>query len=210
MSRRIRLLTLCAALIACAPGRAHAEWQLAPFVGFTFLGETNLLITDMSERHWNVGGGARLVGAGPFGIEALFLYAPGAFKRLELEPISLPSEETITDSLSLALMGNLVLTTPRAWNEYGLRPYVSGGFGLLHAWHNEPFSPARANVPGYNVGGGAVGFLTDRAGLRFDLRFFRTLPPGAEPVAGTITTNDGVSRLRIRYWTGTIGVVFKY
>ena len=209
MSRGIRLLTLCALLTACAPGRAFAEWQFAPFVGFNFLGETNLNVTEMSARHWNIGGTARLVGAGALGVEALFLYVPGAFKSLELDPISLPPEETITDSLSLALMGNLVLTTPRAWNEYGLRPYVSGGFGLLHAWHDEERFPARANVPGYNVGGGAVGFLSDRVGLRFDLRFFRTLPPGVEPNNTTITTNDGVSRLRIRYWTATVGVVFK-
>ena len=213
MSRRIRLLTLCAALTACAPGRAYAEWQLAPFVGFSFLGETNLNLTELPGRHWNLGGSARLVGAGPVGLEAVFLYVPGAFRSLELDaldPLPPRREETITESRSLALMGNVVLTTPRAWNEYGLRPYVSGGMGLLHAWHNEPLSPARANVWGYNVGGGAVGFLTDRVGLRFDLRFLRTLPPGAEPAAGTITTNDGVSRLRIRYWTGTIGVVFKY
>jgi hypothetical protein len=207
--RGIRLLTLCGLLTACAPGRAFAEWQLAPFVGFSFLGETNLNVTEMSPRHWNIGATARLLGGGPLGVEALFLYVPGAFQSLELDPISLPSEPTITESLSLALMGNLVLTTPRTWNEYGLRPYVSGGFGLMHAWHDEQSFPARANVPGYNVGGGAVGFLSDRVGLRFDLRFFRTLPPGAEP-NGEIVTNDGVSRLRIQYWTGTVGVVFKY
>ena len=209
MSRGLRLLTLCGLLTACAPGRASAEWQLAPFVGFSFLGETNLVVTEMSPRHWNIGGTARLVGGGPLGVEALFVYVPGAFQSVELDPISLPSEATITESLSLALMGNLVLTTPRSWNEYGLRPYVSGGVGLMHAWHDEQRFPARANVPGYNVGGGAVGFLSDRVGLRFDVRFFRTLPPGAEPNR-EIVTNDGVSRLRISYWTATVGVVFKY
>src|SRR5688572_988949 len=156
----------------------------------------------MSPRHWNIGGTARLVGGGALGVEALFLYVPGAFKSVELDPISLPSEATITDSLSVALMGNLVLTTPRTWNEYGLRPYVSGGLGLMHAWHDDETLPARANVPAYNVGGGAVGFVSDRVGLRFDLRFFRTLPPGAEP-RPEIVTNDGVSRLRISYWTVT-------
>lgn len=210
MSRRLRLLTLCGLLTACAPGRAFAEWQLAPFVGFNFLGATNLLVTEMSPRHWNIGGTARLVGGGPLGVEAIFLYVPGAFRSLELEAISLPAEATITNSLSLALMGNLVLTTPRTWNEYGLRPYVSGGAGLMHAWHDDEKFPARANVPGYNVGGGAVGFLSDRVGLRFDLRFFRTLPPGKEPNGDSIVTNDGVSRLRISYWTAAVGVVFKY
>lgn len=215
MSRGIRLLTLCALLTACAPARAGAEWQLAPFVGFTFLGDTNLNLTEVAGRHWNLGGAVRLVGGGPLGVETIFLYVPGAFRSFELDPLSLPPnvplDETITKSRSIALMGNLVLTTPRAWNEYGLRPYVSGGFGLLHAWHDDAVAlPEPANVPGYNVGGGAVGFLSERVGLRFDLRFLRTLPPGKEPnVEGIVITSDS-RRLRIRYWAGTVGVVFKY
>ena len=209
MSRGIRLLTLCGLLTACAPARAVAEWQLAPFVGLAFAGDTNLILTEV-ERHWNFGGTARLVGAGPLGVETVFLYVPGAFRSLELVPISLPADETINKSRSIALMGNLVLTTPRTWNEYGLRPYVSGGFGLMHAWHDDAVAlPEPANVPAYNVGGGAVGFLTERVGLRFDLRFFRTLPPGKEPDVTTLITTDS-RRLRIRYWTGTVGVVFKY
>ena len=50
----------------------------------------------------------------------------------------------------------------------------------MHVSHNEPNFPARANLPAYNVGGGAVGLLTNKVGLRFDLRFLRTLPPGEE------------------------------
>jgi hypothetical protein len=208
------VLALCGLLTAVPAARASAEWQFAPFVGFNFLGDTNLNLTQTVGRHWNFGGAVRLVGAGPLGVESVFLYVPGYFESLDLEcdPLVFNTNEcsnAITKSRTFALMGNIVLTTPRSWNEYGLRPFVSGGFGLLHAFHNDVFSPARANLPGYNVGGGAVGFLTDRVGLRFDLRYFRTLPPGVES-APLHETPDNLERVHLRYWTGTVGVVFKY
>jgi hypothetical protein len=207
------VLALCGLLTALLPARVSAEWQFAPFVGFNFLGDTNLLFLEgATEQHWNLGGTVRLVGAGPLGVETFILYVPGFFNTPEGNPIfaDTPPEETISESRTFALMGNLVLTTPRSWNQYGLRPFVSGGFGLLnvHATDEAGLFPTRANLPGYNVGGGAVGFLTDRVGLRFDLRYFRTLPPGQEPTAESLTL-DG-QRVRLHYWTGTLGVVIKY
>ena len=98
-----------------------------------------------------------------------------------------------------------------SWNQYGLRPYVSGGLGLLHAFHNDAEFPAQGNVLGYNVGGGAVGFLSDRVGVRFDLRYFQHVPPGKESSADDpdfpVFEDD---RVRMHFWTGTIGVVFKF
>ena len=86
-------------------------------------------------------------------------------------------------------------------------PYVSGGLGILHVSHNEPTVPARANLSAYNVGGGAVGFLTNKVGLRFDLRYFRTLPPGEE--SGEQTVTEFLDRVHVHYWTVTVGVVFR-
>ena len=210
---------MCGLLAVLTPVSAAAEWQFAPFVGFMFKGDSNLFdsnIVDVdaplgvNQRHWDLGATVRLVGPGPLGIEALVQWIPGFFEPAEtssLEP-SDPESTPITSSYGFALMGNVVLTTPRAWNEYGLRPYVSGGAGLLRAVHNDDFLPVRANLPGYNVGGGAVGFLTDRVALRFDLRYFRHLPPGPEPGDNTpVAIGD---RVRLHYWTGTVGVVIKY
>jgi hypothetical protein len=210
VTRAIRVLALCSLLAVVSPARAFAEWQLAPFVGLSFLGDTNIALTELPKRHWNFGGIARLVGAGPIGVEAVVLYVPGAFKSFDVDPLFLnptQNSETITQSRAFAMMGNVVLTTPRAWNQYGLRPYASGGFGLLHVFHNDLKLPLRANLPAYNVGGGAVGFIADRVGLRFDLRYYRTTPPGIEPTELALTADDHV---RVRFWTGTVGVVFKY
>jgi hypothetical protein len=213
VGRAIRSLALGILVTVLLPARAAAEWQLAPFVGFNFLGETNLNLTELPKRHWLWGGTARLVGAGPIGVESVFVYVPGAFESFTFDAdpflfnIGEPSE-TITQSHAYALMGNIVLTTPRSWNEYGLRPYVSGGMGLLHVYHNEQTFPARANLAGYNAGGGAVGFLSERVGLRFDLRYVSTTPHGKE--AGTDIFTSDSERVRVHFWTATVGVVFKY
>ncbi len=210
---------LCGLLSALTAAPAAAEWQFAPFVGFTFNGSANFVFYDpiaveaVGQRHWNLGGSARLIGPGPIGLEALLLYVPGFFETDD-PPTFVPGEElstTITASRIMALMGNVVLTTPRSWNQYGLRPYVSGGLGLLHAYHNEALLPVQGSVLGYNVGGGAVGFLSDRVGVRFDLRYFQHVPPGKESSANDpnfpVFEDD---RVRMHFWTGTMGVVFKF
>jgi hypothetical protein len=202
-------VVLCGLLVVLRPAAAHAEWQFAPFLGFSFGGDTNLVVTQVVDRHWNLGGAVRLVGAGPIGLESVFMYVPGIFETPPPDPFSdTPPSQAITKSHTVALMGNVVLTTPRAWNQYGLRPFISGGLGLLRVSHNDIAFPARGNLPAYNVGGGAVGFLTDKVGLRFDLRYYRTLPPGQEP--GDQTVTEFQDRVHVHYWTGSVGVVFKY
>lgn len=208
-----RVLLLSALLAGITPGEAVAEWQFAPFVGFTFAGDTNINFVEDGppDRHWLLGGSARLVGAGPIGLESLFLYVPGFFEPRDTEPVFADQAPiTIIESRTFALMGNVVLTTPRAWNEYGLRPYVSGGMGLLgvYALDQNNLFPARGNLLGYNVGGGAVGFLTDRVGVRFDLRYISTTPHGRESSEDILTVDS--ERVRLHYWTATVGVVFKY
>jgi hypothetical protein len=191
-------------LAALLPARAYAEWQFTPFLGFTFKGNTNLFdpAAAIGERHWNFGGTVRWVGGGILGVESIFLYVPGLFER-DRSPVFEETPEVIgiTGSRSVALMGNIVLTTPRSWNRYGLRPFVSGGLGLLHAMHNDLRLPMRESLRAFNAGGGAVGLLTDRVGVRFDLRYFSNHRPGGEPLGG---------RPRLHYWTSGLGVVFKY
>ncbi|MCR6679783.1 hypothetical protein NVV43_30805, partial [Escherichia marmotae] len=74
---------------------------------------------------------ATLIGAGPIGVEALFLLTPSFFEQ-DPEGLSLdPGLIRVRNSRVLALMGNVVIAAPRGWNEYGLRPFLSGGLGLL-------------------------------------------------------------------------------
>jgi hypothetical protein len=204
VARPLGLLLLTALLIAGTPATARADWQLTPFLGFTFQGQTTLLDYEraVGKSDWSFGAAFGFVGAGPIGVEGLLVYTPGFFQQ-DNPPADSPD---VISSHTLAVMGNVVLTTPRRWTEYGLRPYMSGGIGLLRAAFDDEFgvTPVRSNQLGYNIGGGAVGFLTDRAGLRFDLRYFSNLKP---------TDSDeaiALGRVQLNYWNATVGVVFRY
>jgi hypothetical protein len=145
------------------------------------------------------------VGSGPIGAEGLIVYTPGFFQQDNPPLIDGEVPPDIVSSRTLALMGNVVLTIPRSWNEYGLRPFVSGGIGMLSATAIDALDILAVDTKllGYNVGGGAVGFLTDRVGLRFDLRYFSNLKPSDPELNAT-------GRVHLSYWTGSVGVVFRY
>jgi len=191
---------LCAlALLVGHAAPAQADWQFAPFFGYSFKGETTLFtpeaLGDLKVR-WTVGGTVTLLGRGPFGVEGTVLLVPRFFEAGNLG--------AVTSSRTYAVMGNVVLAAPQGWNEYGLRPYVSGGLGLMHATQRTTASvfSLNQNLLGYNVGGGATGFISDHTGLRFDLRYYSSLSRTEDTVA--------LGPVRLRYWTGTIGVVLKY
>jgi hypothetical protein len=198
-----------------APRAASAEWHFTPLLGVTFGGNTTLvdLRNGTGRPHLNFGGAVSRFGGGIIGVEGLFSYTRHFFEsdipRDPLDPV-LPE---IAKSYALSAMGNVVLTVPKRWTEYFLRPYVSGGFGLMRAVSiDQPESPQAgsvfplvSNMPGFNIGGGAIGFLTENTGLRFDFRYHAGLrrDPGrdAENVIGP--------DLHFRYMTAQIGVVIR-
>jgi Outer membrane protein beta-barrel domain len=193
--------------VAGLPTTATADWQLTPFLGLTFKGDTTLIDHEQAagNTHWNFGGAVGFIGSGPFGVEGLVVYTPGFFEQDNPPIVDDVVPPDVIDSRTLAIMGNVVLTTPRHWNEYGLRPFVSGGIGLLRATATDALelSPVSASLLGYNVGGGAVGFLNERVGLRFDLRYFSNLKPVDD-------FEIAIGQVQLSYWTGSVGVVLKY
>jgi hypothetical protein len=183
---------------------AAADWHFTPFLGVTLGGSTtfndpeNVLTgKKFGRKHVVVGGSVTRLWRGPLGIEGLVAYVPGIFDREDLA--------LVTGSRSIAAMGNVVVTIPRAWSEYGLRPFVSGGFGVLHVAKTDLLAalPIRRNALGYNVGGGAVGPITERTGVRFEARVFSYVR-SADPVGVS------VDRENFSFWTATVGVVFRY
>ena len=112
---------------------------------------------------------ATLIGKGPLAVEGISCWSRISSRR--------ETAARVSSSRVYSLMGNVVLAAPLRWNEYGLRPFVSGGLGLMHATQTTipNILPLNENLLGYNVGGGAVGFITRHTGLRFDLRYYRSL-----------------------------------
>lgn len=174
---------------------------MTPMLGLTMLGSTTLsdpqAATD--QRHWNFGGSVSWLSRGILGAEALAVWTPGFFERDDVQVPGIRSSRTVS------LMANVVVTAPQRWTEYSLRPYVSGGLGLMHiAKTDEPegLFTVDLNVAGFNVGGGAVGFLSERVGLRFDIRYHGVLNPSDQ---GPISIGDA----NLRYVTTSVGLVFR-
>jgi hypothetical protein len=205
----VRILAACALCLLASPRPAAAEGHVTPFLGVTFHGATTLLDFQQAadKRHIDFGGAVTLLGAGVLGAEALVVFTPGFFETGRTPLDADVARVEIKNSRTTAFMANAVLTTPRRWTEYSLRPFVSGGVGLLRA-SQTPLDPkglaVHAGVTGFDVGGGAVGFLTRRTGVRFDLRYYSTIH--ATPAKEAEAINGLV---RLHYMTASVGLVFR-
>lgn len=215
-TRWCRIL-LCSAVVLTCARPASAEWQFAPFFGWEFGGHTSFSDPELAsdDMHRAFGITVTRLGRGVVALEGSALYVPGFFNDPKRINNPTPpgagdgltsSRDVITSSHALALMGNVVVTAPQRWNEYGLRPYVSAGLGLLRAYASDEqgLVPLSQRLFGANVGGGAVGFITNRTGLRFDLRFFTNVR--------NVVDTEGVTlggRKHLRFWAGSIGLVLR-
>ena len=208
-----RILAACGLCLLAAPRMAAAEWHVTPMVGVTFAGKTTLFDPQIAtgQRHVDLGGAVTLLGAGVLGAEAIIVFTPGFFQTDHTSLGTDTARVELKSSRTMAVMGNAVLTTPRRWTEYSLRPLVSGGFGMLRASQTQAqrqvveVLPVHAGMAGFNVGGGAVGFLSPRTGVRFDLRYYGTVHGTDQgPIAVGL---DGL--VRLHYMTATVGLVLR-
>jgi hypothetical protein len=181
-----------------APPRASAEWHLAPFAGVKFGGSTTLIDLDAAagDKKLVYGGTVTWLGRGIFGVEGDVSVVPN---YLEAD-----SGSKVQSSQVSTLMGNIVVTAPLGWTRESLRPYASGGAGVVRAAMDDSFNVFnyRRNLGGYNVGGGVVGFVTPFTGVKWDVRYFRAWGP-----AGEGTT---LGSARLNFWRATMAIVFRY
>jgi hypothetical protein len=187
-----------ALLLLCAPStKAHADWLLIPFIGTSFGAETSFLVFDEGAgRKLTFGGSVALIGSGILGIEADVSHTPGFFQGND--PIGLVLSSRVT-----TLSGNVIVAAPLAVTRESLRPYVVAGLGLMQARTKNAADlfPLDRNLLGFTIGGGALGFVTERTGVRFDIRHMRAISGTTNPFV------PGVARLR--FWRATAGVVVR-
>jgi hypothetical protein len=75
----------------------------------------------------------------------------------------------------------------------------------MHLRGNDLAWPLLADFSGFNIGVGAIGFLSDRTGVRFETRYYSTL--GRKEVDPLITDDGGPFHLR--YMTASIAFVIR-
>ena len=202
----LRTAALCLLLLGTCASEAAAEWHFVPMAGMTMFGSTSMVDPELGtgRRHLHAGGVVSWLSRGIFGVEAVTIWTPNFFEGdptsdSVLDPGANPVR--VNDNRSVSLMANVVITLPQRWTEYGLRPFISGGFGLMHARNGDELFPATVNVRGVNIGGGAVGFLTNKTGLRFDVRYHSTL----NRLEGAPAFGDA----HLRYVTASVGLVIR-
>lgn len=191
---------LVLAVLLLAPPGAAADWLATPFVGSTFgVSRTFLLpAPEAGSRKFTFGGSLGLLSDGVLGAEASFTLTPRFFQG--------GSFGLVQSSRVTTLTGRVLAAVPQAITGYSLRPYLAGGIGWMHLTSTDSVGvlPLDSNVLALDLGGGAIGMLSDRTGLRFDLRHYRSLEPDS-----SADTNSGNSS-RISFWLASAGVVFRF
>lgn len=175
------------ALVALpAPARAQQTW-LTPYIGSSFNSTF-----DEYEFGTKLHYGAALTWLGQSGIgfEVDLGYAPTFFEPGEDEFFDFESKGSVT-----TLMGNLVIGGTGG----GLKPYASGGIGLMRS-RIEAVSDLldyEDNGFGVNVGAGLRGG-SGRLGIRGDLRYFRQI--------SDLTPLRNFELGDFSFWRGTVGL----
>lgn len=195
-----RLGTLLLFLLLAPGSRASADWIFSPFMGGTFGSATALPDLDQGVESTKVifGGSAGWLGRGVFGVEVDVGYSPRFFEG--------DTDRLIASSTVATVSLDILLAAPVSVTRESLRPYLVGGASWLHTAIEEiePLFPelfGRArNSAGFNVGVGAIGFVTRRTGVRFEVRQFRSFERDENPF-----TSERESLLR--FWRATAGVV---
>jgi opacity protein-like surface antigen len=116
---------------------------------------------------------------------------------------------TTLDGNVTSFMGNVIIGIPIGGQTGGgVRPYVSGGAGLLRSRLDDvdDFFDLNENSFGMNAGAGLMVFFTDNVGLRGDVRYFRSLSDDDNDDDTDIDLNLGA----FHFWRASAGVAFRF
>lgn len=177
---------------------AHADFFLTPFAAIKFAGDAGFVDLEsggVANAKFAVGGMAGFLSDGLLGAEADVTYVPRFFER--------SAGNLIARSHVLTFMGNVMVAVPRSVTQYSLRPFVSGGAGLMQINIDDVANaiPVDSNLFGVNAGGGAMGPLTNSVDVRFELRWFKSLTSGN---ATPLLPGSALS-----FWRAAIGLTIR-
>src|ERR671913_2410077 len=198
MRLRPVILALVLGTVLAIPAQARADWIFTPYIGANFSRGGDIFDLDSGNTSVSFGGSLGWMGAGILGLEMDFGYAPDFFET---------DDVTSLDGNVTSFMGNVIIGIPIGGQTGGgVRPYISGGAGLLRSRLDDvdDLFDLNENSFGINAGGGVMVFFTDSVGLRGDLRYFRAL-------AGDIDEDDVDLTLgSFDFWRASAGVTFRF
>jgi hypothetical protein len=201
MRRVIGVAALVVAIAAAAaPASAQVDRQVRAFIGTTFAGHSTFvdLTKEDAPSHPHLALGAQAAWLGDvFGVEADVADVPGFFEG--------GSSYLVTGSRVTTITGNGVIALPRRVAEYSLRLYFVAGGGIMRVREQSPpvFDIAKV-VPTVDFGVGALGFLTNKVGVSWELRRFQRVG-GPPPLTGITVAQEELS-----YWRAHAALVFRY
>jgi hypothetical protein len=187
--------------VLLSPYAARADIFVSPFLGLKFKGATNNLDFDRgvgaNDTKLAIGISGVLLSDDGLGVELEVAHQPRFFERRA-------ANNLVTRSGVTTLGGNVVLALPLGITRDSLRPYAVAGLGWMHASSDNSidFLEFSNDFLGLTLGVGAVGFVSDVVGLRFDLRLLKSVASAdVSEISGDSST--------LRFWRATVGVVFR-
>jgi hypothetical protein len=192
---RSRVL-LIAVVIGCLPRPAHAEGYINAGLGISFG-------SPSAEGRANFAADLGWLPREPIGVEVDVTYAPSFFKN----------PGSFTENRLTTVMGNVIVAGWDRRGRYGrsrrgaaLRPYVSGGFGLMSERVSTAAAPGAISNShlGVNAGLGVMALPRGSFGVRAELRYFQDL-------VGTNNGNTtGINFGSFHFWRASIGAVMTF
>ncbi len=182
-----------AAAVFTTPAAAQTTGGIiTPFIG--------VITNTPTDENRTVYGGSFGVTGRIVGFELDVGYAPNFFED-EDDFGELDSNGNVT-----TVMGNLLVGVPLG----KVRPYATVGLGLMRAELGllDFFDDLNRNDIGVNYGGGVMVFVSDRIGIRGDVRQFRSLD--------NTDLDDDFPEPRdfrlgdFKFWRATAGVTFRF
>ncbi len=194
MRRVLKFLILTAALaVTLVPALAHAEGYVSPWVA----ANAGTRFGDFDNGRAGFGVDAGGMGKGIIGGELDFGFSPSFFG----------TKSVFGNNSVIDLMGNVIVGVPVGGTRgAGVRPFVTGGFGLIRTQVDGLDNiDASNNMAGWNLGAGVMGYFNDHVGLRGDLRYLRSFED----------TNTGINIIdfnqagQFHFWRAGVGVVLR-
>ena len=193
----VRIVAILVVSIFLSAASADAQGYVAPSLGVVV---GNPSAQGRADFIADVGWLSRFE---PLGFELDVMYAPSFFGN----------EGPYGENSVTAGMANIVVAGGGS-GRYGffgrrrtaLRPYASGGVGVMHEVVTTPVAANKIsnNDLGLNLGAGVMAFTSRSVGVRGDVRYFRDL---IDTQSGNTTNIDFGS---FHFWRASIGVIVAF